>query len=690
MHLSKKTTLIFLASGVLVSLFISSYLLSLDGTRRYHEELSVVMYDRNGVLLKVFPNKRDNYVIETLTLPPSFVTMLIQKEDKLFGVHPGVNSWSTLRALISFFREGHAGGASTIAQQLAKNILGNESERTLLNKITESFYAVSLTLWKSDDDILRMYANTVSLGNQVQGFETASYAYYGKKLNETTSFEHIGLLATLSNPTLRNPWAKEHEAYARTLYDHLGESEPYVLPPTNDTFSFTSSAAIELGQSGVSCEVSCSTTIDEAVTETARTILARYIEREHERGARNGAVVIIDARKHTLLTLIGSPDPLSYTDGAQINMALEPRPIGSTVKPFIYLKGFEDGLRPYTLVEDREYKYPISTGFSLYPKNYDGVYHGEVTLHEALSNSLNVPSVKVLEYIGLRDFYTFLHEQLGFTPLQDFDAYQYGIALGGLEMDLLSLTQLFSLFPNEGSLYPLSAVVGMPPAPTLIPQVSNEKVTRVSDPAYAELVHDVISDRLRGVEQFGLKSTLNLTFPEYGVKTGTSRDFHDSWVVGYTKDFVVGVWIGNSENTPLEQVSGQSGAGSVWHDVMEYLFSTSYHTATPFDETYSTKLTVGDAREWGLFNDVISEHQTLLEDDFLITSPQHEDVFELTTNTHIPLRAKEAVTWSVNGTTLGVGTDITFEPNRAGTFEVVAVSEAGEREIISIRVTNPE
>lgn len=690
MHPSKKTTLLIITSGFIVSILTISYLLSLDATKRYQDELSVSMYDQHGKLLKVFPNKRDNYVIETHTLPESFVTLLIEKEDKLFGVHPGIDSISTLRAILSFLTEGHAGGASTIPQQLAKNILGNESERTLINKVVESIYAISLTFWKSNDEILYMYANTVSLGNQVQGFETASFAYYGKKLDETTTFEQIGLLATLSNPTLRNPWAKEHEEYAHALYERLGNDEPYVLPLTNDTFTFTSNAAIELAQSGVHCDTSCTTTIDEAVTETARSILARYIDRERERGARNGAIIIIDARKHSLLALVGSPNPLSVTDGAQINMALEPRPIGSTVKPFIYLKGFEDGLRPYTLVEDREYKYPIATGFSLYPKNYDGVYHGEITLHEALSNSFNVPSVKVLEYIGLRDFYTFLREQLGFTPIQDFDAYQYGIALGGLEMDLLSLTQLFTLFPNEGTLYPLSAVKNMPTQGALTPQVQNDGIRHTSDPKYVELVHDIISDRLSGVEQFGLKSTLNLTFPEYGVKTGTSRDFHDSWVVGYTKDFVVGVWIGNSENTPLEQVSGQSGAGSVWHDVMEYLFSTPYHTGAPFEKKYSTKVSIDDGRAWALFDDVINEHQALLEDDFIITSPQDDDVFEYTNNTHIPLRAAEVVTWRVNGTTLGVGTEVTFTPSRVGTFEIEALTDGGQREIISIRVTSPE
>src|SRR3989338_2381195 len=136
-------------------------------------------------------------------------------------------------------------------------------------------------------------------------------------------------------------------------------------------------------------------------------------------------------------------------------MAIKPRPVGSTIKPFIYLKGFEKGLRPYTLVNDREYKFPIATGFPLYPKNYDGAYRGIVPLHEALSGSLNVPTVKTLEYVSLSDFYSFLEHTLGFKPLQTWDSYQYGIALGGLEMDPLTLAHLMTTFGNQGELTPL-------------------------------------------------------------------------------------------------------------------------------------------------------------------------------------------------------------------------------------------
>jgi penicillin-binding protein 1C len=244
---------------------------------------------------------------------------------------------------------------------------------------------------------------------------------------------------------------------------------------------------------------------------------------------------VIDPKTSEIITFIGSKDPESSVAGSKINMAMEPRPIGSTIKPLLYLKGFMDGLRPYSLVVDREYKYAIATGFPLYPKNYDGQYRGEVTLHEALSNSLNVPTVKVLEYIGLTNFYEFLSGPLAFEPLQNYENYQYGIALGGLEMDLLTLTHYFTVFPKMGTLEPLKILKDEPENFSLPPQSHITQKQIVADKKFIQLIHTILSDRFSGVDQFGLESNLNIETKEYGVKTGTSRDFHDSWVVGYTE-----------------------------------------------------------------------------------------------------------------------------------------------------------
>lgn len=667
---------------------LGTFFIAQRATQIYETLLSDAVYDRNGIPLSIKANSKGLYNYPLTSMGSDFTSLLIAKEDRFFYYHPGINPFSTLRALYHFLQYDNAGGASTITQQLAKNILGTEHTRTVKNKLKETLYAISLELYTDKDDILLMYANTVSLGNQVQGFEAGSRAYFGKSFRDTTRYEHIALLATLANPSKRNPWEKENEAYATALYTTLKLPGQYVTPPITDGYTFQSPSMFEIASLGITCAHSCNTTLDSTVNENLRAILARHIARERSRGARNGAIAVITAHTEELIALVGSPDPEDEAHGGKINMALEPRPIGSTIKPFIYLKGFMEGLRPYSRVDDREYKYPIATGYALYPKNFDGVYHGEVTLHKALSNSLNVPSVKILEYIGLGHFYRFLGDTLSFTPIQPFDSYQYGIALGGLEMDLLTLTHYFTLFPREGTIAPLVTTHNNGTTTRTLPPQSHIKNVRVvAEPKYTALVTTILSDRLTGVDQFGLKSNLNLSFSPYAVKTGTSRDFHDSWVVGYTPDFVVGVWLGNSENEPLLQVTGQSGAGTIWHDVMEYLKETPYHTDASFGNTGLSQIPIGPSLEWGLMGDIVDEHETILLKETLISSPHENDTFAFSSASVIPLHATQSVLWSVNGIAIGEGTEATFVPPTLGTYELGAHDPKSARtEYVTIHV----
>jgi len=206
-----------------------------------------------------------------------------------------------------------------------------------------------------------------------------------------------------------------------------------------------------------------------------------------------------------------------------------------------------------------------------------------------------------------------------------------------------------------------------------------------------ELVHAVISDRFTGVNQFGLEGNLNLQHDDYGVKTGTSRDFHDSWVVGYTEDFVVGVWLGNSENEPMDQVSGSSGAGATWHDVMEYLLTTEYNQGTGLELANIERVFINGNDEWSLKRDVVSEHQDLLSEDNLILSLHDGDVFELVKDLTIPLRARKIVEWNVDSEYIESAQEVSFIPDEIGVYEISAFDEdAQTREIITVEVTQME
>jgi membrane carboxypeptidase/penicillin-binding protein PbpC len=366
-------------------------------------------------------------------------------------------------------------------------------------------------------------------------------------------------------------------------------------------------------------------------------------------------------------------------------MAISPRPIGSTIKPFIYAHAFEKGARPYSLINDREYKYPIGTGYSLYPKNFDGKYAGEVTLHEALANSLNTPSVKLLEFTTLDSFYSVLEDKLGLTPINPLSSYAYGIALGGLEVDLLTLTHFFTVFTNQGELLPLS----VQPKTSITPPLAQEiKEAQVFTPASIELVTSILTDRQAGVEQFGIKSTLEVFGKTVAVKTGTSRDFHDSWTIGYTPDYLVGVWLGNPENKPLDKLSGAAGAGTLWRQIVEHLATTEYEAFTPFTYKETELIKQNGSTYRSIIGDTLDNHRLLLLDKQLILRPHDQDNFLFNDGDMISLEASELATWSVDGDMIDNNQNTTWMPPGPGNYKITATTKK-HQETITIEVMAP-
>ena len=422
-------------------------------------------------------------------------------------------------------------------------------------------------------------------------------------------------------------------------------------------------------------------TIDEEITKNIRDIVKRNIDELKIKNANNAAVVVIKLPENEILSLIGSPDPFSMEEGYKINMLSEPRAIGSTIKPFIYLNAFEKGLRPYTLVDDREYKYITAIGFPLYPKNFDYKYRGEVTLHYSLSNSLNVPAVKVLEYVGLEDFYKFLEQDLKFKPVQDLHNYQLGIALGALEMSLLDLSHYFTIFPNEGILKELK----------IDKNNNSASDKKIADEKYIQLINKILNDRRTGIEQFGLKSELNLFQGNYALKTGTSRDYKDSWVIGFTPDFLVGVWVGNADSSPTEEVSGQIGAGAIWSEIMNLLLNSEYNKKTPFRFNLLKDFNNEGNIEYGLEGDNYEKAKIALKenDSSIILNPHNGDNFVLENNTQIIFQAKEKVKWYINSEFFGEEEKIIFPPSKTGQYKITAQTPEGREETIYIFLAEP-
>lgn len=647
----------------------------------YEEGESARILDRNGKEIALLPNKRGNYSRYLDEVPLRFKELLIKKEDRFFYWHFGFNTFSIYQAALSRLGVFERRASSTITQQLVKILLEKEKERNLKNKIIEAFYALSLEIYQPKDKILKMYINSVYLGNKNQGIAEASKDYFGVSAEMLSDGQILQLLATISNPNEQNPDKPTNERTALFLGRNLKLQENLLMDDNlsvrenMENYSRFSKSYFEAANFLDKDLKNSGLTLDEEFSQRVRELVKRNIDYLKEKNARNAAVVIVKLPENEILALVGSPDPYSFEEGYKINMSEEPRAIGSTIKPFIYLKTFEKGLRPYTLVEDREYKYITALGFPLYPKNFDYKYRGEVNLHYALSNSLNVPAVKVLEYMGLESFYKFLEEDLGFKPIQDWNNYQLGIALGSLEMSLLDLAKYFTLFPNNGVLRELKIYQS---------EVLQEKA--ISKPEYIQLINKILSDRATGIEQFGLRSDLNLFQKNYAVKTGTSRNFKDSWVVGFTPDFLVGVWVGNADNSPTQAVSGQLGAGKIWADAMELLLNSGYNKKTPFSFDLIEEFRDEENIEIGLKGDDFEKSKNALKENFLILNPHEGDIFLLEKKTKIIMEAKEDVSWFVNQKLLGQGKKIIFAPADKGKYQISAKNSRGAEELISISV----
>lgn len=676
-----------LLSIVTIVVLSISYAMSSSLEGKYNELLSIEIIDRNGVTIHKEPNSKGHYSSYLNAYPENVTNLVVQKEDRFFYVHPGVNPISIVRASIRSLTGGNTSGASTITQQVTKILLGNEQNRTILHKLTELVYALSLEIHLSKEEILTMYLNSAFLGNQAQGFEQASLLYFDMPISVLPDEDVVRLIATLSNPSNNHPWEKQSqeitEIIGKNLSVQIGSSSPSLVTSN----SFNDVVSFELKNMLPNCASPCITTLDTEITEKLRTELALSVERFSHLRVTQGAIVVMHAKTGEIIAVVGSPNPHSNKPGNQINMATAPRPIGSTVKPFIYAKGFEKGLRPYTKVTDREYKYPVITGFPIYPKNYDGTYQGEVTLHEALSNSLNVPTVKVLEYVGLNSFYEFLIDDLAFEPITDIRSYAYGIALGGLEMDALTLTHFFSVFPNEGILIPLTLqknVVYKAPQSN----ISTERV--VFEKQHIDLTTKILADRDTGVAQFGLKSNLNVPYHSYAVKTGTSRDFHDSWTVGYTPDFVIGVWLGNAENEPLIRLSGQSGAGHVWKRAMDILINSEYSSNQTFNFDTLQEFSADGVTTFGLSGDNFKSLESKLIDTALIRKPHDGDVFLFSTDATIQLVGNTSLEWRINGSVIGTGIELAWQPPQKGTYTITANNKTGDKETVIVSFTDSE
>ena len=577
----------------------------------FHRPLSDELFShRTGTSLKI-TDRHGTILRETLSLeggrntwltyeniPEKVIRAVIETEDKRFFSHPGVDLFALGRAVWQNVLAGEVvSGASTITQQLIKMRFGYP--RTLWGKFQEMVMALRLEHTMSKQEILRQYVNRVSFSNQVFGIEAAARLYFGKPAQHLSLAETVFLVGLIQAPSRYNPYRHFPRALQRqrALLERMYQRETI----TKTTYQIAQREDIQLISKNVHfkaphfCEVVLEqlsqnppltslkrgkadrmparhgialvkTTLDYYLQEQVEEIVTTRIEALEDYNVTNAALIVLDNHDGDILAFVGSKDFFDNTISGQFNGVLSLRQPGSTLKPFTYQLALERSYTPATLLPD--IKDLPAAPRSFLPENYDRKFHGPVRLREALACSYNIPAFRILEDIGVEALYQRLHE-FGFDSLQELPSfYGPGLTLGNGEVTLLELTRAYSMLARRGKKVAERYILDMN---SRLPTRNLQSDVQLFSPHAVYLLTHILADRQAAVPAFGENTPLELPFQTAG-KTGTSKDYRDNWTIGFTRDYTVGVWVGNFDGSPMRRVSGITGAAPIYRDVMLVLY----------------------------------------------------------------------------------------------------------------------
>lgn len=532
---------------------------------------SIRLLDRHGFLLReVLSSEQGTAAWSPLDqISPDVIEATLVAEDRRFWSHPGIDPIGLGRAVVQNLRN-HAivSGASTVAMQLIANAYGRE-HRGLGFKLWEGVAALRLMSVASHREVLERYLNTIPYGHQAFGIEAAARTYFDRPASRLSLAQAAYLAAIPCSPSLYDPLGhpdavKDRERWILEEMRRLGKASPERVAAAlaedvridlgGDRFlapHFCDLAREKLeGRSG---EVR--TTLDATLQRDLEAMLRTHLIPLRDRGATNGAIVVLDNETGDILAMVGSVDFAS----AQFNGATALRQPGSTLKPFTYGLALQNGMTASTLIPDLPARYRTGT-VEYTPMNYDGTFHGPVRMRTALACSYNAAAVKVLSEIGPEALLDVLH-RAGFDSLdKPASHYGLGLTLGGGEVTLLELAGGFRSLARGGTWSPQRIFLDAP----------QRSSRTVFSPRVCAILTDILSDPDARTPAFGAHSVLNMPFP-CAAKTGTSRDFRDNWTVGYTTRYTVAIWVGDFGARPMQQVSGVTGAGRLFRSVMLHL-----------------------------------------------------------------------------------------------------------------------
>ena len=572
---------------------------------------STKIYDRTGeILLYEIQGEERRTIIPFEEIPDYVKQATIAAEDQGFYQHAAFDWRAMVRALLVNIIKGKiVQGGSTITQQLAKNAFLTP-ERTFTRKIKELILAYWIEKLYSKDEILNLYLNQISYGANAYGIEAASQTYFSKSAKDLNLVEAATLAALPKSPSYYSPWGphkdelEQRKNYILEEMFKLGfidKEEKQRAQNTQPKFSNQNLGSIKAphfvmmirdylinkyGEEFVEKGgLKVITTLDWQLQELAEKVVKEGAERNTQLyQGKNAALVAQDPKTGQILALAGSKNYFDVENEGNFNVAVQGlRQPGSALKPFVYLAAFQKGYSPETIVFDLPTEFSsynnicplININFNdnnhlcFHPQNFDGKFRGPVNLRTALAQSINVPSVKVLYLVGLRDVLKTLHD-FGINTLTDPSRYGLSLVLGGGEVKLIEMVDAYSVLAQEGIKHRQSFILEVKDSSGKTLEKYLDQATRVVEPQYPRMINDILSDIEARSGLF--QNSLNLTiFPdrEVALKTGTTDNFKDAWTIGYTPSLVVGVWAGNNDNTPMQKQAGSIlAAVPIWHEFM--------------------------------------------------------------------------------------------------------------------------
>ncbi len=577
----KKLTVLSAAAAALAAgAWVALHMVPLPPALRSPAPASTEFLDCRGEPLRVLlvDEQRYHRPVRLQDISPHLVAATLAAEDARFFRHPGFDPLAIARAAVNGWRgTSPLSGASTITQQLVKE----PGPRTIGRKLCEILLALRVECAWSKERILEEYLNRLDYGNLRTGIDAASRYYFAKPPSDLSAAESAFLAALPRAPGRLDPhrnWAGARKrqqwilrrmaqtgALSRTEYERAA-TEPLGLRPPRQDFAAPHFVDLLLQRRGIlpAGGGAVKTTLDLGLTRRVEQVLAAQLARMQKHNASGAAAVVLHNPTGDVLALAGSGDYFAAGAG-QVNGAWIARSPGSAVKPFTYLLALERGANPATVVADVPATFTTPTGIYR-PNNYNHRFHGPVGLRHALGNSLNVAAVRALELAGGPDALHRLLRELGLSTLgHPSEYYGPGLTLGNGEVRLLELANAYSTLARGGLHRPFRLLAAEPP-PTPAGR-------RLFSEASAYLVSDMLADNRARASAFGLNSYLALPFPA-ACKTGTSSDYRDNWVVAYTPEFTVAVWVGNPDGSPMHGVSGVTGAAPAMHEILGHLHAT--------------------------------------------------------------------------------------------------------------------